>query len=294
MFEKLKANVLFNKLLQRPNINRAYAMVPETDSWYDTIKKVHESLDKISKKPHQMLEISSKDNLKLKAIYYPNVNVSNVTVICIHGYTSHAEREWAFPGLFYLSLGYNVLIPYQRAHGLSEGKYISFGALEHIDMIDWVNKINEINPNGEIIIHGLSMGGGIVLDLSKIKMENVKCLIADAPSVSIEKFFKNVSKEVFKSNSDKIAFYAIERFKKEFGYDAGEFESVEIVANSQYPILLSAGSNEHLEKLFETIKRVNPNETNIVILPDCNHGNGMYKQTKMYQDKIIEFINKYL
>ena len=168
MFEKLKANILFNKLLQRPNINRAYAMVSETDSWYETIKKVHDSLDEISKKPHQMLEISSKDNLKLKAIYYPNENGSNVTVICVHGYTSHAEREWAFPGLFYLSLGYNVLIPYQRAHGLSEGKYISFGALEHIDMIDWVNKINEMNPNGEIIIHGLSMGGGIVLDLSKI------------------------------------------------------------------------------------------------------------------------------
>jgi pimeloyl-ACP methyl ester carboxylesterase len=294
MFEKLKANILFNKLLQRPNINRAYAMVPETDSWYETIKKVHESLDEINKKPHQMLEISSKDNLKLKAIYYPNENGSNVTVICVHGYTSHAEREWAFPGLFYLSLGYNVLIPYQRAHGLSEGKYISFGALEHIDMIDWVNKINEMNPNGKIVIHGLSMGGGIVLDLSKIKMENVKCLIADAPSVSIERFFKNVSKEVFKSNSDKIAFYAIERFKKEFGYDAGDFESVEIVANSQYPILLSAGSNEHLEELFETIKRVNPNETNIVILPDCNHGNGMYKQTELYQRSIKEFLDKYI
>ncbi|MBR2891394.1 MAG: alpha/beta fold hydrolase [Bacilli bacterium] len=294
MFEKLKANMLFNKLLQRPNIDRAYAMVPETDSWYDTIKKVHESLDKISKKPHQMLEINSKDNLILKAIYYPNGNGSNVTVICIHGYTSHAEREWAFPGLFYLSLGYNVLIPYQRAHGLSEGKYISFGALEHMDMIDWVNKINEMNPNGKIIIHGSSMGGGIVLDLSKIKMENVKCLIADAPSVSIERFFKNVSKEVFKSNSDKIAFYAIERFKKEFGYDVGEFESVEIVANSQYPILLSAGSNEHLEKLFETIKRVNPNETNIVILPDCNHGNGMYKQTELYQCSIKQFLDKYI
>jgi pimeloyl-ACP methyl ester carboxylesterase len=294
MFEKLKANILFNKLLQIPNINRAYAMVPETDSWYETIKKVHESLDEINKKPHQMLEISSKDNLKLKAIYYPNENGSNVTVICVHGYTSHAEREWAFPGLFYLSLGYNVLIPYQRAHGLSEGKYISFGALEHIDMIDWVNKINEMNPNGKIVIHGLSMGGGIVLDLSKIKMENVKCLIADAPSVSIERFFKNVSKEVFKSNSDKIAFYAIERFKKEFGYDAGDFESVEIVANSQYPILLSAGSNEHLEELFETIKRVNPNETNIVILPDCNHGNGMYKQTELYQRSIKEFLDKYI
>ena len=294
MFEKLKANILFNKLLHRPDINKAYAMVPKTDSWYDTIKKVHDSLDEIRKKPHEMLEIKSKDNLKLKAVHYPNKNGNNVTVICVHGYTSHAEREWAFPGLFYLSLGYNVLIPYQRAHGLSEGKYISFGALEHLDMINWVNKINEMNPNGKIIIHGLSMGGGIVLDLSKIKIENVKCLIVDAPSVSIEGLLKEVAKEIFKTNSDKISKYAISRFKKEFGYSVSEFESVEIVANSQYPILLSAGSNEHLDELFETIKKVNPKETDIIILPGCSHGNGMYKQTELYQSKIKEFLEKYI
>ena len=292
MFDKLKTNILFSKLLQRPDINRAYAMVDETDSWYDTIKKVHESLDEIHKKPHEMLEINSKDNLKLKGVYYPSEYNNNVTVICVHGYTSHAEREWAFPGLFYLSLGYNVLIPYQRAHGLSEGKYISFGALEHLDMIDWVNKINEINPNGKIIIHGLSMGGAIVLDLSKIEMKNVKCLIADAPSVSIEDFFKNVSKQVFKTNSDKIASYAIKRFKKEFGCDAKDFEGVEIVSSSQYPILLSAGSNENLDELFETIKKVNPKETDVIILPGCNHGNGMYKQTELYQSKIKQFLDK--
>ena len=293
MFEKIKANILFDKLLQRPDISRAYAMVPETDSWYDTISTVHKSLDEIQKNKHETLEIVSNDNLKLAGIYYPN-NESDTTVICVHGYTSHAEREWAFPGLFYLSLGYNVLIPYQRAHGQSEGKYLSFGALEHLDMIGWVNKVNEMNPNGKIIIHGLSMGGGIVLDLSNKEMKNVKCLIADAPSVSIESFFKNVSKEVFKTNADKIASYAIKRFKKEFGYDVKDFESVNIVSGSKYPILLSAGSNEHLDELFDIIKKVNPQDTGIIILPGCSHGNGMYKQTEMYQSKIIEFINEYL
>jgi esterase/lipase len=291
MFERIKANILFDKLLQRPDISKAYAMVKETDSWYDTISTVHKSLEKILECRHETLEIVSNDNLKLKGIYYLN-NHSDTTVICVHGYTSHAEREWAFPGLFYLSLGYNVLIPYQRAHGISEGKYISFGALEHLDMINWVNKINEINPNGKIIIHGLSMGGGIVLDLSDKEMKNVKCLIADAPSVSIERFFKNVSKEVFKTNSDKIASYAIKRFKKEFKCDVKDFESVNIVANSKYSILLSAGSNEHLDELFEIIKKTNPKDTDIIILPGCNHGNGMYKQTEMYQNKIKEFINK--
>ena len=144
MFEKIKGNRLFVRLLKRPDINKAYAMVPPSDSWYATIKKVHESLEKIKKKPHEIIEITSKDNNKLKAVYYKNKNESDVTVICVHGYTSHAEREWAFPGLFYLSLGYNVLIPYQRAHGLSEGKYISFGALESLDMVEWVNKVNSI------------------------------------------------------------------------------------------------------------------------------------------------------
>ena len=292
MFEKLKANILFNILLKRPKIEKAYAMVEETDSWYDTIKKVHESLDKIHQFSHQILEVTSTDNLKLRGVYYPNN--SDVTVICVHGYTSHAEREWAFPGLFYLSLGYNVLIPYQRARGISEGKYLSFGALEHLDMLEWVNKVNKINPTSKIIIHGLSMGGGITLDLANIKMNNVKCLIADAPSVSIKSFFENVSKSVFKTNSDKIAAYAMKRFEKEFRCSVKDFESIEIVANSKYPILLSAGENEHLEELFKIIKKVNPYETDIIILPGCNHGNGMYKQTQLYQDKIREILRKNL
>ena len=35
-------------------------------------------------------------------------------------------------------------------------------------------------------------------------------------------------------------------------------------------------------------------DTEIVILPECDHANGMYRQTAMYQNSIIEFVNKYL
>lgn len=291
MFEKFKSNILFNKLLGRPNIDDAYKIVPETDSWYDTISKVHNSLAEIQKKDHEIIEIISHDNLKLKAVYYPNN--SNVTVICSHGYTSHAEREWAFPGLFYLSLGYNVLIPYHRAHGLSAGKYISFGVLEHLDMINWAKKVNKITPNGKIIFHGLSMGGEVVLDLANKEIENVKCLIADAPSC-VEYFFKGIANHVFKTGGDKVAEYANIRFKKEFGFDVKDFETSKIIANCKYPILLSAGSKENKEEFFDMIKEVNPSPTEIIILPGCDHGNGMYKQTEMYQNFIKEFLNKYL
>lgn len=290
MLEKFKANILFTKLLRRPDIDRAYAMVKPSDSWYDTITKVHDSLAEIKRSPHDVLELISHDDILLKGIYYPGDGRSNVTVICIHGYTSHAEREWAFPGLFYLSLGYNVLIPYQRAHGLSGGKYISMGALEHIDMLGWINKVNEMHPDGQIIIHGLSMGGGIALDLTAKDMKNVKAIIADAPSESIRRLFEEISSHAFKKDGEKVAAHAIARFEKEFGVDIDDFQRVDVVANGKYPLLLSAGSKEAREELFETIKSKNPAPTEIIILPGCDHGNGMYKQTEMYQQAIKKFI----
>ena len=109
MFEKIKAQFIFEVLLKRPDITKAYKMVGPEDSWYDTITTVHNSLAEIQKLPHEDWEIISLDGLALKGKFYPGT--TNKTVIWIHGFTSHAERESAFPGLFYHSMGYNVLIP---------------------------------------------------------------------------------------------------------------------------------------------------------------------------------------
>lgn len=291
MLEKFKANILFEKLLARPNIDKAYAMVGPEDSWFDTITTVHNSLAEIRKLPHEDWEIVSDDGLKLKAVYYP-CQGSDKTVVWVHGYTSHAERESAFPGLFYHSLGYNVLIPYLRAHGPSEGKYISLGALEHLDIMKWVDWVNERYPDGQILIHGLSMGGGIVLDLADKEMKNVKCLIADAPSICVDGIFRIVSRDVFKKGGEKVCARVLERFRREFGADATQFNRVETVKQGRYPLLLSAGSNENMDDDLSRIKANNPMDTTILILPGCNHGNGMYKQTEMYQGAIRSFVDR--
>lgn len=293
MFESLKAKMVFNKILKRPDISKAYKMVGPEDSWYNTIKKVHDSLAEIQKLPHRQIEIISHDGLRLVGIYYPCENARG-TVICAHGFGSHAEREWAFPGLFYLSLGFNVLIPYQRAHGPSEGKYITFGALENRDMLGWVDKVNQLSPEKSIVLHGLSMGGGILLQLTDKDMPNVRCLVIDAPSRSVESFFKNVSHEIFKSEGDKVCAAALDNFKRQNGVDACDFDGVSIVKGGKYPILLSAGSMENLDGLFNEIMENNPSDTEIIILDGCNHGNGMYKQTETYQKRISDFVDKYL
>lgn len=286
MFEKFKARVIFDKVLKRHDIMEAYKMVGPEDSWYKTITTVHNSLAEIHELFHENWEITSHDGLSLKAVFYPGT--TNKTVIWVHGYTSHAERESAFPGLFYHSLGYNVLIPYLRAHGPSEGDYISFGPAESLDMEKWIQKVNE-RSLGSILIHGLSMGGGIALDLATMELENVKCILADAPSPSIPVFFGYLA-----NGNPKLLECLYQRFHDKFSADAREYDRCENIKCCKYPLMVSSGSEEHLEDILASFKERNPQPTTVLILPGCNHGNGMYKQTEMYQNAIREFVGKYM
>ena len=80
---------------------------------------------------------------------------------------------------------------------------------------------------------------------------------------------------------------------KEFGVPSVAFDRVENIKKGKYPLLLSAGSNEGQEAVLRRIQENNPMDTEIVILPGCNHGNGMYKQTELYQGAIRAFLQKY-
>lgn len=290
MFKKLKANLFFEILLKRHNIDKAYAMVGPEDSWYDTITTVHKSLAEMKKLPCEDWQVTSHDGLKQKAVFYPGS--SDKTVIWVHGYTSHAERESAFPALFYRSLGFNVLIPYLRAHGPSEGKYISFGPKELQDMTMWVDQVNARFPKGEILLHGLSMGGGIVLDLATVELKNVRGLVADAPVEGLPDAFKGMMSHIFKKDYEKIYPHFCQRFRKEFSADVADFDRIENIKKGKYPLLLSAGSNEKMAANLNLIKQNHPCDTVVLILPGCNHGNGMYKQTELYQTTIRKFIER--
>lgn len=291
MFEKIKSYFIFEVMLKRHDINNAYKMVGPEDSWYDTITTVHNSLAEIRKLPHEDWEITSHDGLKLNAVFYPGS--TDKTVIWIHGYSSHAERESAFPGLFYHSLGYNVLIPYLRTHGPSEGKYISFGPLEAMDIQGWIGRVNE-RFSGGILLHGLSMGGGIALDLATMELENVKCILADAPSYSIPEFFNGVARYNSRKHPQELAKHLCQRYRNVFSFNPEDYDRRETIRRCKYPLMLTAGSMEELEDVFSVLQQRNPQPTRVLILPGCNHGNGMYKQTEMYQNAIREVLAAYM
>jgi hypothetical protein len=125
-------------------------------------------------------------------------------------------------------------------------------------------------------------------------LENVKCILADAPSYSVPAFFNSVAQYNSKKNPDKLSAYLFKQYHSVFSVDAKNYDRCENIREGKYPLLLSAGSLEEQEDILSIIKERNPQPTSILILPGCNHGNGMYKQTEMYQNTIREFTEKYM
>ena len=106
--------------------------------------------------------ITSYDGLQLHGYFIPAEIPSDRYVIAVHGYKSSAEAMADYAWHYYCQ-GWNVLVPEQRAHGLSEGRYIGMGCQERYDMLDWVDSILAENARARILFHGVSMGAATVM-----------------------------------------------------------------------------------------------------------------------------------
>lgn len=63
----------------------------------------------------------------------------------------------------YRRLGCNILVIDNRAHGLSEGKYLSLGAKEYRDILRWGELLHDRFHQKNIVIHGICIGSCVGL-----------------------------------------------------------------------------------------------------------------------------------
>jgi len=172
--------------LFRPNFTRAPMHREEENiKYFANNKEYHERhiADKnyiLSLSP-KMIEITSFDSLKLRSYVLERENALG-TILLMHGFHSDPLREFATLARFYYENGYNVVLPFQRAHGESEGKYLTFGVKERYDCRDWLIEIAKIyGENKPLFMQGISMGCSTVLMTSSLDNlpKNLCGIIAD-------------------------------------------------------------------------------------------------------------------
>lgn len=233
------------------------------------------------------------DSLRLHGKLFKNSG-TKYALVC-HGYTSKAKHMAGFVNKFH-SLGYNVLAVDARAHGDSEGTKIGMGWVERFDVIEWIKYIISLEPDAQIILHGVSMGASTVLMASGEELpKNVKAIIADCGYTS--------EWDEFRQEADVLhipwfpvlnASSAISKVRD--GYDFKQASAVEQVKKSHIPTLFIHGSKDELVPygmLNELYSAANC-EKEILTIQGAGHALSSSVAPELYWNTVETFLKKHL
>ncbi|GKX31625.1 alpha/beta hydrolase [Vallitalea longa] len=252
----------------------------------------------VEEQNYQTIEITSDDNLKLKAYYLKATEPSNKLVILAHGYTSKG-KDMGFLGKFYNEdLGYNILMPDDRGHGDSEGDYIGFGWPDRKDYVKWIElMIEKLGENCEIVLHGISMGGATVMMVSGEKLpEQVKAIVEDCGYTSVFDQLSYQFSRMYHLPEFPLLHTTSLLTKVKAGYNFWEASSIKQVEKSKTPILFIHGTEdtfvpyEMVNELYESCN----SEKDLFIVEGAGHGACYSTDKEGYENKVREFLRKFI
>ena len=190
--------------------------------------------------------VTSYDGLNLHAIRIENHIDSNKWVIIEHPYHSSAldMKKIAYE---FDKKGYNILIPDQRASGLSKGKYTGLGWTEHYDLINWINLLINKYPESEIVLFGITTGANAILYAAgDFVPKNVKCGIVNTGFVSQEHIISKFVENKTNVKGD-IFLFGINFFVKQIlHFSLQDANAIHQLENAHFPILFMHDKNDEL------------------------------------------------
>lgn len=268
------------QLDQTPYGQYHYAVVA-TDQWL----KQHDAQD---------VNIINRSGMKLHGLWIPADNPKG-TVILAHGYRSSYLLDFAVVFDVYHKLGLHILVPEQRSHGQSEGKYITFGVKESEDMQDWLSYHNERWGELPIFFHGMSMGASTVLYLADTALPvNVQGIIADCGFTSPKDIIKRVYKTLIRLPAGPVI-WAADLFARIFaGFSLSQKDTRESLRNSKVPVLMIHGMADDFVPCVMTRQgyAACKGEKQLLLVAEATHGISFLKDPIGYTSAICYFVKR--
>lgn len=237
-------------------------------------------------------QIVSDDGLTLKGDVFWVDRSGHRWVIAIHGYNGARSGMYNIAG-FYGKEGYNVLTPDMRSHGESEGKYIGMGWLDRKDVVKWIAYVTELDPEAEIILHGVSMGGATVMMTAGEELpENVRGIVEDCGYTSVWDIFSDELSYLFHLPEFPLLYAAEGIAKIQAGYGFREASALKQVAKSTVPILFIHGSEDnfvHTEMVYELYEACS-SEKELLVVEGAGHGDSYRMDPDLYFGTVFEFL----
>lgn len=222
---------------------------------------------------------------------------TNKWAMVVHGYTD-TPKTMVRQIRQYLEWGFNVCVPILVGHGMDKGRYTSMSFYDRFIVLDWLDYVIELNPDAEIVIHGVSMGAATTMMVTGEKIpENVKVAVADCGYTSAWEEFCSQAEAMFHISGGPIveAVNIVSRLRGNFPFR--EASPIKAIVHSKTPTLFIHGDKDTfvpyymMEPLYEAC---GAQDKDMLTIEGALHAVSAYKDPEKYFGKVKEFVGKYI
>ena len=244
--------------------------------------------------PQLNISIPNSEGRHINALLYKQENENSKYAIVVHGYRA-SVKSVSYIAKRYYEAGYNVVLPYLRAHLGSDYDYCTMGWHERFDIVDWINYIDRTADNAKIVLHGVSMGAATVMMTTGESLPScVLCAIEDCGYTSVYDAYTYKIPKMMKIPS----FPAIDIFKraikKRVGFDIKEASALEQIKKSCTPTLFIHGTDDTVVpvSMAHELYLAASCKKELAIFKNANHEMSALLYPDKYWGKVWEFIEK--
>lgn len=265
--------------------------------WPEPFAETLEAAEKwLSGQTTQQVEIVSHDGLRLVGHWLPADQPKRI-ILMMHGFRSKWGKDFLGALEYFQQIGCSVLLAEQRAHGGSEGRYITFGVLERYDCLGWLDYIhNRFGDELPVYAEGISMGAATVLMAAGLGMpEFVHGIIADCGFTSPHEIIAHVMKHYLHLPKNPIVPVLSSISKRLCGVDLYEYSTQQALENNTVPVLFIHGADDKFVPMEMTLEnyKVCKAEKELIIVEGAEHGMSYLVQTERCRQALCEFFEKY-
>ena len=243
--------------------------------------------------PHEDMEITSFDGLKLRGKYYEYAPGAPVELL-MHGYRGCADGDMCGAMQRCFMLGRSALIIDQRACGTSEGNVISFGINESKDCRSWVDHmIRRFGPEVKILLTGISMGASTVLLAAGEELpENVVGLLADCGYTDAKSMIKRAA-EMLKLPGGLTYPFARLGGRIFGGFDLNRAAPMDVISRCRLPLMIVHGEGDAFVpcSMSRTMFEAYQGPKVLFTVPKAGHGLSYLDDMEGYLQTYREFFN---
>lgn len=257
--------------------------------YYEYICASHQWL---KEKNARDIYITSYDGLRLHGFWIPAENPRG-TVLMAHGYRSTMLLDFHLPFELFHRLGMNILVPEQRTHGESQGRFITFGVKESRDMENWLSYYHRELGKWPVLLYGISMGASTMLYLAdRCLPADVQGIIADCGFTSPAEIIGSVFKRVIHLPAKSSLWIANGFAKILAGFSFWQKDTRKSVKRNRYPILFIHGEGDGfvpLEMTEQTFAACT-GKKKLFTVPQAEHGLSFLTDGYGYTAAVIDFL----